>query len=155
MVTPGQMIAPPPTHTSAPIVDRLAELLFAAQLGFHRVRRGVDLHRGAEEREVADGDAADVEHDAVEVEEDALAEMDVRAVIAVERRLHPDRVAARAEEVRQDAAAQLGVAFAGGVEVAAEVAGALAKARPAPDRLDRTTPPRASSLVRSASAPSI
>ena len=151
MVTPGQMIAPPPTHTSAPIVTGLPNSCLRRSSAFHRVGRGVDLHRGAEEREVADGDAADVEHDAVEVEVDALAEMDVRAVIAVERRLHPDCVAARAEEVREDAAAQVGVAFGGGIEVAAEVAGALAKARRAPDRLDRTAPPRASSLVRSAS----
>ena len=35
-------------------LDRLAELLLAAQLRVHRVHRRVDLHRRAEQREVAD-----------------------------------------------------------------------------------------------------
>ena len=59
MVTPGRMIAPPPTQTSAP-------------------------------------------HHAVEVEEHALAELDVRAVVAVERWLHPDGVAAPTEQRLQN-----------------------------------------------------
>ena len=41
--TPGQMIAPPPTHTSEPISIGLGELLLAAQFGVHRVRGGVNL----------------------------------------------------------------------------------------------------------------
>ena len=44
--------------------------------------------------------AAHVEHDAVEVEEHPFAELDVRAVVAEERRLHPDRVAAAGRTAR-------------------------------------------------------
>ena len=73
-------------------------------------------------------DLADVEHDAVEVEEDALAEQDVRAVVAKERRLHPDRIAAGAEQVAEDPPALVLLAFAGGVEVLAEIPGAVAGA---------------------------
>src|SRR3712207_8745990 len=54
--------------------------------------RSVDLHRWTEEGVVPDPHAADVEHDAVEVEEHPLAELDVRAVVAEERRLHPHRM---------------------------------------------------------------
>src|SRR5436309_2059750 len=50
--------------------DRLGELLLPPQLGIHRVRGGVDLDGRAKQGVVADADLADVEHDAVEVEED-------------------------------------------------------------------------------------
>src|SRR5262245_60690267 len=56
----------PDPHVRADL-DRLAELLLPPQLGVHGVGRRVDLDRGAEEGEVADGDPAHVEHDAVEV----------------------------------------------------------------------------------------
>src|SRR3712207_6858131 len=88
--------------------------------------RSVDLHRWTEEGVVPDPHAADVEHDAVEVEEHPLAELDVRSVVAEERRLHPHRVAAAAEQRAQDGAARLGVAPARGVQALAQVAGALA-----------------------------
>jgi hypothetical protein len=52
--------------------------------------------------------------------------LDVRAVVAVEGRLHPDGVAARAEELEEDAPPVLLLAFARGVERLAKVAGALA-----------------------------
>ena len=99
----GQMIAPPPTQTSEPIATGLPNSCLRRSSASIGCVGGVDLHRRAEEREVADRDRADVEHDAVEVEEDALAELDVRAVVAEERRLHPDAVAAAAEELLQDA----------------------------------------------------
>src|SRR5262245_14740105 len=91
------------------------------------MRGGVDLHGGAEERVIADGDEADVEHDAVEVEEALFAEADVRAVVAEEGRLHPYIVAAGTEERSEDFAAAGLVGFARGVEVLAKVAGAVAR----------------------------
>src|SRR5262249_14330409 len=103
-------------------LDRLAGLPAAAELGVHRVRRGVDLHRRAEQGEVPDPDPADVEHHAVEVEEDPLAQQDVRAVVAEERRLHPDAVAPRAAQGHQDPPALLLVRLARGIESPAEVA---------------------------------
>ena len=74
----GQMIGRPADPDVGPDRHRLAELPRSPQLGLERMRRGVDLHGGTEQREVADADGADVEDDAVEVEEDALAEKDVR-----------------------------------------------------------------------------
>jgi hypothetical protein len=78
------------------------------------VRRRVGLHSQTEKREVADRHPADVEHDAVEVEEDSLAQQDVGALVA-EERLHPDRAAPPAEQRGEDAAAGLAVGLAGGV----------------------------------------
>jgi hypothetical protein len=49
-----------------------------------------------------DAHPAHIEHHAVEVEKHALAELDVRAVVAVERRLHPDGVAALTEQRLQN-----------------------------------------------------
>ena len=94
IVTPGQMIAPPPTHTSEPISMGLANSCLRRKFGFDGMRGGVDLDGRTEQREVADAHRAHVEDDAVEVEEDALAEQDVRAVVAEEGRLHPDFTAA-------------------------------------------------------------
>ena len=106
--------------------DGLAVLLTSPQLGVHRVHGREDLHARPEERVVADPHVADVEHDAVEVEEHPLAELDVRPVVAEERRLHPDRVAASAEQLAQDGPARVGLAFARGVQGLAQVAGASA-----------------------------
>src|SRR5947209_2010011 len=92
------------------------------------MRGGIDLHRRAEQREVADLDPADVEYDAVEVEEALLAEEDVAAIVAIKRRLHPDAIAARAHQLDQDATAQLDIGLAGGVEVPTQVAGSIAGA---------------------------
>ena len=53
-------------------------------------------------------------------------EQDVRAVVAKERRLHPDGVASRAEQLPQDSPARvLLVALAGGVQVLAQIPGPL------------------------------
>src|ERR671914_1481332 len=89
------------------------------------MQRRQDLHRWTEERVVTDTYRAHVEHDAVEVEEDPLPELDVRAVVAVERRLHPDGVAPGAEQLAQDAPSLLLLTFARGVERLAQVARAL------------------------------
>src|SRR5262245_41377806 len=104
-------------------LDGPGELLPPAQVGVHRVRGGVELDRRAEQREVSDLHQAHVEDHAVEVEEDPLAQQDVRAVVAEERRLHPDRLPALAEEGREDAAAGLLVPFTGRIQVLAQVPG--------------------------------
>src|SRR5690606_17392734 len=90
--------------------DRLAKLLRATKLSVHRMRGGVDLYRWPEEGEITDPDFAYIEHHAIEVEVDPLAEMDVAAVVAVERWLHPDSVAAAAKQFLQNLATQLLVA---------------------------------------------
>ncbi len=49
---------------------------------------GEELHAGSDLRQGADHHGSDVEDDAVEIQEDAIAERDVLAVIAMERRTH-------------------------------------------------------------------
>ncbi len=82
---------------------------------------GVNLHRRAEQREVAYRHLAHIQHHAVEIEEHALAEIDIRAVIAEKRRLHPHALPALAEEFHQDTSSLLLVGFAGGVEILTEI----------------------------------
>ena len=122
------MIAPPPTQTSEPISTGLPNSCVAAARRSIGCIGGVDLDRRAEERVVADPDAAHVEHDAVEVEEHPLAELDVRAVVAEERRLHPHGVAALAEEAPAGCAAARPARLARGVECLAQIAGARSRA---------------------------
>src|SRR5690242_10184282 len=86
----------------------------------------VDLHGGPEQGVAADSYAADVEHHTVEVEEDALAQLDVGAAVTEEGRLHPHRVAAGAEQLDEDAATLVLVRFTSGVEVPTENASTLA-----------------------------
>jgi hypothetical protein len=94
------MIAPPPTHTSAADLDGLGELLLAAQFGVQRVRGGVDLDRWAEQREVADLRTRHTSRTTqLKLKKHALAEQDVRAVVAEERRLQPDGIAAAGRTV--------------------------------------------------------
>ena len=69
------MIAPPPTHTSEPMVIGLPYSVVRRCSAIERMERRVDLHGGTEQGEVSDADATDVEHDAVEIEEHALAEL--------------------------------------------------------------------------------
>src|SRR6188474_2707350 len=85
-----------------PNLQRLARLLAPAQRRIERMCGRVELHRGADDREAADAYRAHVEHHAVEVEEHPLAELDVGAVVAEERGLHPDRIPAGAEERAED-----------------------------------------------------
>ena len=105
MVTPGRMMAPPPTQTSAPMSTGLPNSCLRRSGRVHRVHRRIDLHRRTEQREAADAYAADIEHHAVEIEEHTLAELDVGAIVAEEWRLHPHAVAAPAEELAQDSPA--------------------------------------------------
>lgn len=59
-----------------------------------------------------DARRAHVEHHAIEVEEHAFAQVDVLAVVAVERRLHPHAVAAGAEQFSQNSASLVGFTLA-------------------------------------------
>ena len=148
IVTPGQMMAPPPTHTSDPIVIGLPASRVRRSVGVHRVRRRVDLHRRSEQREIADANGAHVEHHAIEIEEALRAEKDVRAVVAEKWRLHPHVVTAGAEQRAQNAAALLRSAprvWRSSPGTDREHGCGL---RPAPDRAGRRTPPPASSLFR-------
>lgn len=83
-------------------LDRLSEFLLSAQLGIKRMQWRQNLHAGPEERVVADSHFAYIEHDAVEIEEYPCAKVDVRAVVAVERRLHPYGIATCAKQLLED-----------------------------------------------------
>jgi hypothetical protein len=120
--TPARIIAPPPTQTSDPISIALPNSFSTPLLGIERVQRRIDLHRRSEQSEIADPHRADIQDDAVEVEEDAFAELDVRAVVAIERGLHPDALAALAEQVAQDATTFRFFGLARGVELLTEIA---------------------------------
>src|SRR5205823_14246200 len=102
-------------------VDRLAEFFSAPLLRVQRMERRVDLHRRSEQGEVADPHRTDVQDNAVEIEEHPLAEFDVQSVVAVERRLHPHRIATPAKQFAQNAAAALALRLARGIEVLAEI----------------------------------
>ena len=123
--TPGQRIAPPPTHTSAPISIGLANSCFRRSTSVHRMRGRVNLNCRAELRVFANSHLAHVEHDAVEVEEHPLPEQDVRAVVAEKRRLHPDCLTPGPEQVSQDTPPLVLLGLAGRIEGLAEVASPL------------------------------
>ncbi len=114
--TPGQRIAPPPTQTSEPTSYRLGKLLLPPQLCVHRVRGRVNLNRRAEQGEIADSHLADVEHNAVEVEEHVLTQHDVRAIVAEERWLNPDALPPGPEQLSQQMSAFLLLGLAGRVQ---------------------------------------
>ena len=78
-----------------------AVLLLAPQFGFQRVHGREYLHAGSEQRVIANSDTANVQDDAVEVEEDTLTKFNVPAVVAVKGRLHPDGVAAFGKDLFQ------------------------------------------------------
>ena len=61
----------------------------------------VNLNGWTKERKIAYPHLANVEYDAVEVEVDPSAEIDVAAIITIERRLHPDRITAAAKQLNQ------------------------------------------------------
>src|SRR3954468_3989305 len=84
--------------------------------------RGVDLNGGAKQCEVPDAHGAHVEDHTIEVEEHALSKMDVRAVVAVEGRLHPPLAAAASEQLGQNAATLLLFALARAIECLAQIA---------------------------------
>ena len=84
MVTPGRIMAPPPIQTSLPI--RTAEFDAAApRLGIAGMIGGVDLRGGSDLRSIADGHFDDIQDDAIEVQENLIAEPDVVAEVAEKR----------------------------------------------------------------------
>ena len=104
MVTPGQTTTPPPSHALSPIDDGLRRLpLRPARLGFHRMRRGEQLHVRADLHVVADGDTRDVEDDEAEVDERSGADVRLVAVVAVERGPNLAALPERSEQVEEDA----------------------------------------------------
>ena len=107
--------------------DRLAGLQRAALRVIEGMQRRVDLHRRAEETEVADLHGADVEDHAVEVEVDAAAERDVGTEVAEERRLDVDLVTAGGEELLQDRTARRIVRVADRVQRVTEIVRARAR----------------------------
>src|SRR5689334_17503504 len=86
------------------------------------MKRRIDLHGRPEEREVADGHLADIEYDTVEVEEHALAEMNVLTIVTIEGRLHPHRLASASKQVAKDRSSLAGFSFAGRVQGLAQIA---------------------------------
>ena len=87
IVTPGRMMAPPPIQTSLPIRTGRPNSRPSRRVSASRgMVGGIDLHRRPDLGAVADADFDHVEDDAVEVQEDAVAETDVVAEVAVERR---------------------------------------------------------------------
>ena len=125
MRTPGRMIAPPPTQTSAPISIGFPYSSRRRNSASSGCSGGVDLHGGSEQGEAADAHRAHIQHHAVEVEEDAFAQLDVGPVVAVERRLHPDGVASGAEEVLENPASLLYIFFSRSIQRLAQVARAI------------------------------
>ena len=83
------------------------------------MHRRQTLHGGAEQREVADLHRAQVQHHTIEVEEDALAELDVRTVMAEERRLLPHCLSAGTKQLGENATPLLLLRFARGIDVEA------------------------------------
>jgi hypothetical protein len=69
---------------------------------------------------------ADVQDDAIEVEEALLSQQDVGPIVAEEGRLHPYVVAAAAEQLLENAAALVLLSLTGGVEVLAKLSRPLA-----------------------------
>jgi hypothetical protein len=94
--------APTNLHVRANL-DWFAELFAPPLLGLDWMPRCVDLDCRAEQGKIADADLAHVQDHAVEVEEHALAELDIRAVVAEERRLHPHRATTLAEQRAENA----------------------------------------------------
>jgi hypothetical protein len=82
-------------------VDWLAVFLLPAQARFQGMNWCEDLHAWSEKSVVSDSHAADIQYDAVEVEEHSLSQFDVPTVITIERRLHPYGIAALSKKPLQ------------------------------------------------------
>jgi hypothetical protein len=106
---------------------------------------GEDARRRAKERKVADAHRADVQHHAVEVEEDPLAQVDVRAVVAKNggciHTVSPPAPNSSRRMRRRSSCSASRVAFSAWHR-------SRARSRPAPDPSGRTAHPPASSGVR-------
>src|SRR5258708_1909896 len=86
------------------------------------MHRGQNLHRGTEQRVVTDSHAANVKHNAIEVEENSTSQFDVGSVITVERRLHPDSRSATPEELCANESSYFLISFARSIQHQAQVA---------------------------------
>ena len=130
IVTPGHTIAPPPIQTSEPIVTSAHTMRIdspgASRVSTDWVGRRVDLHGRSEEHVAPDLYSHHVEHNTVEIEKDFVAEDDVRAVVAEERRFNP-RVRNVSEQVGDNAPTLLSTARV--VQELAEIAAALTLSR--------------------------
>jgi hypothetical protein len=91
-----------------------------------RVHGRKDLNGGPELGKLSDAHPADVQHDAVEVEEDTFTEFDVPSVIAVEGRLQPDGVPTFAKDLLQESTPDIALRFARRVKCLAEITGTIA-----------------------------
>src|SRR5262249_6363056 len=85
-------------------LDGLAVLLLGARVAVQGGGGGVVWEGGAKRREASDPPRQPVEDDTVKVEDPPPAQQVVGAVVTEERRLHPDRLPAPAQECREDAA---------------------------------------------------
>src|SRR5579883_333148 len=94
----------------------LAEFAGLAQFGIEGMCRGVDLHGRANQCASANAHFADVQHHTIEVEVDAFAEMNLGAVVAIEWRLKPDRIATGAEKCDKEQSAGCFVRLVCGVQ---------------------------------------
>src|SRR5690606_620946 len=78
------------THPDVrPDRDWFSVFLAPAQRRIERMQRRKDLHAWPKQRVIANANLAHVENGAIEVEKYACAQVDIGAVVAVERRLHP------------------------------------------------------------------
>lgn len=102
-------------------LDRLAELLLAAQLCVKRVGGSIYLYPWAEQCVISDFDLTDIEHDAVEVEEALLPDQYIEPVVAEEWRLYPYVLASCAQQFLKDALTLLVLGKAHGIEVLTQV----------------------------------
>lgn len=109
-------------------LDRLAELLLAAQLCVKRVGGSINLHPWAKQCVISDFDLADIEYDAVEVEKALLPDQYVEPVVAEEWRLYPHVLASCAQQFLEDALTLLVLGKAHGIEVLTQVPRPVASA---------------------------
>ncbi len=91
MVTPGKITTLPPIHTLLPMDTGCAEVRKGrvagkAFAGLQRVARRVDLHVGADQRVIADGDGIAVEEHRIDVDKTVFTDADMLPVVAPERR---------------------------------------------------------------------
>src|SRR6185312_6497021 len=93
--------------------------------GIEWMHRRQYLNGWPEKSVVADCNPANVQHNAIEVEEHPLAKLDVGAVIAIEGRLHPDRLPAFSKKLRTKKPAYVLIPFAGSIQHLAQVARAI------------------------------
>src|SRR5581483_2483742 len=101
----GQDDGPAADPHIAPDRDLATKLVaLPAHLRIAWVIRGIDLHRRADLRSIADGNGDDVEEHAVVIDEHAVAEPHVEAVVAEERRTDHGSVPERTQALLQDLA---------------------------------------------------